>query len=107
MLDCSCNVITHDFYRAAARAHADDIKSAKSFGSSIGLLFTATHPGDKPRDPCQDCTPHIGRAIVEEGLRPQEEFDEWRDRRSKILSKCTDTCSKARACANGFGMGPL
>lgn len=115
MLDCSCNNLTHDFYCASARDLAEQVKAAKSFGNAISIVFRATHPvlesepGElhNPPPPCQSCTPHIGSAIVEEGLRPEAEFVRWAEKRSKVLSSCLHNCSKADACANGFDPSPL
>ena len=112
-VDCSCDVITHAQYREAARKLADQVGVAPSFGSAVGVIFRDTHP-ERQTEPaeifmkrrCQTCTPHIGRALVEEGLRSQEEFDNWQKRFRDKMTKCKD-CPKVAACAAGFDFSPL
>ncbi len=101
-IDCSCDVITHAQYRESVKTLAAQVEVARSFGAAVGVIFRATHPleqtlpaeiGEKRR--CQECVPHIGQAIIEEGLRSRTEFSQWLEKR-----KTTPAPDKCRKCTN-------
>ncbi len=103
-IDCSCSVVSHKTHLDAAREHAPEISAARSFGAAVGVVFRETHPSEGPH--CNGCTPHIGQAIIEAGLRTPEEFQTWKTRQEKArdghkpaAKKCAD-CSNPGACHN-------
>lgn len=110
MLACTCDFITAAEYREAVKLLSDQIRIAKSFGAAVGIVFRATHPEEQTQPAeidskrrCRSCTPHIGRSIVEEGLRSKEEFDGWNERLRKTLVS-RPACGRKDCCMGGFDL---
>lgn len=112
---CSCQDVSMSDYHSMTLLLQDQVRVAPTFGKAVGVIFRATHPKEQttPADfsarpkSCQECTPHIGRIIVQYDLRPKAEFDAWMKDRDAVMEKCGGKCSRASACANGFDMSPL
>lgn len=106
---CQCDTLTYAQYQNAVMRLSELIRIAPSFGAAVGLVFRETHPeipqtaenSALSKQRCGDCTPHIGRAIMEQEARPKAEFDQWHERFTAKMNKCT-SCPNVAACANGF-----
>lgn len=101
MIACSCAFLSSANLETAVRENAEQISGARSFAAAAGIVFRATH--QDTRNTCQTCMPHIGQAIVAEGVRPQEEFDHWKRRLADARGTDCATCPKAHACTVSFG----
>lgn len=108
---CQCSGISYAGYREAANKLQTQIRIAPSFKDAVELVFRDRHPEEqvKPADilginpHCQNCTPHIAKAIREEGLRTPEEHKDWVATYVERLKSCGRR-PDAAIFANNFRM---
>lgn len=82
---CQCSGISYDAYCKAAEKLKAQINIAPTFKDAVELVFRDQHPEEqtKPADilgknpHCQNCTPHIARAIRDKDLRTADEHADW------------------------------
>lgn len=110
---CQCSGISYAGYREAANKLQAQISIAPSFKDAVEIVFRDQHPEEQTRPAdilgknphCQNCTPHIARAIRDEDLRTAEEHADWVNTYRDRFKSCGRD-PNAAIFANNFRMPP-